>query len=65
MLFCAEAVLEMVQNVLFIWFHKENTILPVSNCALLSGCRFGLQFGVILCIYIWSLCLQKTCIQSI
>lgn len=39
MLFCAEAVLEMVQNVLFIWFHKENAILPVSNCALLSGCK--------------------------
>lgn len=39
MLFCAEVVLEMVQNVLFIWFHKENTILLVSNFALLSGCE--------------------------
>jgi len=36
MLFCAEVMLEIVQNVLFIWIHKGNAILLISNLILLS-----------------------------
>lgn len=37
MLFCAEVMLEIVQNVLFIWIHEGNAILLICNLALLSG----------------------------